>query len=175
MEKTRVVVDFHIYGDKLIPQLITEKLNITPTRQWLKGDAITGRGKQPVRDKKSSSEERPRSPVKLTGKDLKYLELNPHLVRTRTGAVRRFNNWEISTGYEESNDINIQLTRIFDLLKNKVSVLNELRDAYNLQFRIDVVVIVENGEKPAMYFDHWFIDFVHEIEAEVDIDLYIYS
>ncbi|MDT3427571.1 hypothetical protein J2Z22_003134 [Paenibacillus forsythiae] len=36
-------------------------------------------------------------------------------------------------------------------------------------------VCVENNVKPSMYFNHDFIEFVSEINAEFYIDLYIYS
>ena len=88
---------------------------------------------------------------------------------------RMFNHWEISTGYEESDDIDKQLIRIFDLLKDKIDILNQLRDQYSLEFRFDIVPIVEDDKKPAIYFEHWFIDFIHAINATVDIDLHVYS
>ena len=50
---------------------------------------------------------------------------------------RRFNHWEISTGYEESNNMKTQLIKIVDLLQEKIDILNQLRDQYDLEFFLD--------------------------------------
>jgi len=134
MDKTNVMVEFTMYGDKLIPDVVTRRLGITPTLQGIKGDVIEGRS-----------------------------------------FLRRSNIWQLSTGYEESFDINDQLVKIYDLLKSKVDILKELREQYNLEYFIYIVPQIVNNETPAMSLERWFIDFVHEIRADIEIDLYIYS
>jgi hypothetical protein len=37
------MVEFTIYGDKLVPQVITDRLGITPNEQWRKGEKVPGR------------------------------------------------------------------------------------------------------------------------------------
>ncbi len=140
MDKTNVMAEFLITGDKLIPGVVTQKLNITPIKTWTKGEEIK---------------------VRIPG--------------VENGARGRFNLWEVNTGYEESLNIDDQLLKIFDVLKSKVGVLNELREEYDLKYTICVVVNIENNDKPAMCFDHWFIDFTQALNATIDIDLYIYS
>ena len=88
---------------------------------------------------------------------------------------RRETCWTISTGYEESFDISQQLYKVVNLLTKKKNMLNQLKDQYKLEYLFSVVVKIENNEKPAMYFERDFIEFVNELEAEIDIDLYIYS
>ena len=93
MDKTKVMVEFSISGDKLNPEIVTARLGIMPSRSWLKGDIIEGKH---------------------------YL--------------RRASNWVISTEYEETLIIENQLIKIYDLLKDKIEILNELRIEYNLEY-----------------------------------------
>lgn len=46
---------------------------------------------------------------------------------------------------------------------------------YNVTYRIDIVINIENSEKPAIFLDTRIIDFTHSINEEIDFDLYIYS
>lgn len=88
---------------------------------------------------------------------------------------RSYSCWAISTGYEESLDVNIQLARIIEILKAKMSDLIELKSLYNLDYRLDVVINIENNEKPAIYLNSDVIEFAYKISAEFDFDLYIFS
>ncbi|NEZ45417.1 DUF4279 domain-containing protein [Paenibacillus alvei] len=40
MDKSNVKVEFSIYGDKFDPNIITNTMQITPTRSWIKGEVI---------------------------------------------------------------------------------------------------------------------------------------
>lgn len=90
-----------------------------------------------------------------------------------TSKVRKDNCWYLCTQYEHSYDVNEQLTKILDRIKDKTKVLKDLRELYNLSYKIGIVINVENKETPAMYLDSETIDFAHEIGAEFDFDLYV--
>ncbi len=92
-----------------------------------------------------------------------------------THESNKLTTWLVSTGYEESKDINDQLVKIYDLFKDKLHVLNNIRREYSVDFGICIVIKIENEETPAMIINHWLIDFAHEIKAEIEFDLYIYS
>ena len=49
-------------------------------------------------------------------------------------------------------------------------MLKQLKDQYKLECLFSVVVKIENNEKPSMYFERDFIEFVNELEAEIDIE-----
>lgn len=83
--------------------------------------------------------------------------------------------WTLSTGYEVSMDINIQLTKIIDKLYSKWNKLLELSQKINVSYMIDIVVNIENGETPIIYFNSRNIEFAHAIGSEIGLDLYIYS
>ncbi|ELI7922609.1 DUF4279 domain-containing protein [Yersinia enterocolitica] len=84
-------------------------------------------------------------------------------------------SWKISTEDEESYDINVQLDKLIALLKDKKSELQNIKNTYGVNFIFVFVVKIENGEKPGMRFDVEKIKFISDINAEIDIDLYIYS
>ena len=134
MDKTNVMVEFEIYGDKFDPNTITEMLGITPTETRIKGEP--GRFKH---------------------------------------AINKYTTWQFDTGYKESYDINDQLKEIYDIFKGKIHILNNIRKEYAIEFGICIVINIENDEKPAMGLEHWVIDFLHEIHAEVGFDIYDYS
>lgn len=88
--------------------------------------------------------------------------------------TRKETNWSISTGYEPSLDIDEQIKKIKKVLENKVDILKKIRSKYNLEYLFIIVVKVENTQKPTMYFNSDFIEFVHSIEAEFYLDMYIH-
>ncbi|MDF2884616.1 MAG: hypothetical protein K0R54_5185 [Clostridiaceae bacterium] len=134
MDKTNVMVEFIMSGDKLDSNGVTEKLKIKPSKSWKKGEDIEGR------------------------------------------KIKRIDNcWIINTNYKETYDINEQLFKIVKLLKDKKNILKELTNVYELEYFFEIVINVENNETPAIYFNKEFIKFTNDIEAEFEIDMYIYS
>lgn len=84
-------------------------------------------------------------------------------------------SWSICTEKEESYDINEQTENLLCLFKNKVDVLGEIKKIYDITFLFSVLIEIENGEKPAIYWTAETNRFLGEIGAESSIDLYIYS
>ncbi|HGH7174231.1 TPA: DUF4279 domain-containing protein [Bacillus wiedmannii] len=97
---------------------------------------------------------------------------NPNLVSTKT-LYRKETDWTLSTGYQESYDINNQLHVILKSLEEKTEQLKQLKKKYDLEFLFMVVIQVENNESPAMYLQKNIIDFASSIQAEIHFDLYI--
>ncbi|HDR8180967.1 TPA: DUF4279 domain-containing protein [Bacillus cereus] len=97
---------------------------------------------------------------------------NPNLVSTKT-LYRKETDWTISTGYQESYDINNQLNVILKSLEGKTEQLKHLKKKYSLEFLFMVVIQVANNESPAMYLQKNIIDFASSIQAEIHFDLYI--
>lgn len=90
-------------------------------------------------------------------------------------SIRNFSCWSIKTGYEESIDINNQLVKIINKIKDKKNELVELKNQNKFYYKIQVVIKIENNEKPAIYLNRDIIGFLNDIKAELDFDLYIYS
>ncbi|MCU4988765.1 DUF4279 domain-containing protein [Bacillus cereus] len=98
---------------------------------------------------------------------------NPNLVSTKI-IYRKETDWTLSTGYQESYDINNQLHVILKSLEGKTEQLKHLKKKYSLEFLFMVVIQVENNESPAMYLQKDILDFASSIQAEIHFDLYMY-
>lgn len=72
---------------------------------------------------------------------------NPNLVSTKT-LYREETAWTLSTGYQQSYDINNQLHVILKSLEGKTEQLKHLKQKYSLEFLLMVVIQVENNESP---------------------------
>jgi Domain of unknown function (DUF4279) len=99
---------------------------------------------------------------------------NPNVISTET-RFRIETNWELSTGYQESYDINEQLYFILNQINHKTQELNLLRSKYDISYLFMVVIKVENNESPAMHLESSLIKFASSINAEIAFDLYINS
>ncbi|CAM2813992.1 DUF4279 domain-containing protein [Paenibacillus sediminis] len=109
------------------------------------------------------------------------LNIQPHMSWQKgdsvegKSTVRNKTCWRFSTGYQESLDINDQLSVIIERFQGESEKLIELIKAHNLEILVSIVINIEENQKPAMNFNKETISFIHQIGAEVDIDLYIYS
>lgn len=83
--------------------------------------------------------------------------------------------WIVSTEYEESLDINIQLSKLVAMIQNKKEALIDLGKVYDVKYVFEFVIKVRNNQTPAMYFEREFLDFVNDIHAVLDIDMYVSS
>lgn len=92
----------------------------------------------------------------------------------RPNIVRKYSCWIIGTEYEESCDINVQLKKVLKKISERKRELIDLREKLDLQYRLDVVINIENNEKPAIYLNSDVIEFANDIKAEFDFDLYIF-
>lgn len=91
----------------------------------------------------------------------------------KTGKKRAYTAWIYSTGYEETLDINTQIKKIESLFLTRTDTLCDLKKQYNLDFSIDIVIVIEDKEPPAIYLDHSIINFAAGINARFDFDTYV--
>ena len=142
---TRIAVGFSMTGDQLDIPTVTNKLGIMPTKSWLKGDV---KGSQWI-----------------SRGILKYKD-------KKAPPTHQTSYWRISTQDEESLDVDIQFTKIYAQLKDKIEALVELRETYQLEYTIFIVVYMSQGQAPAFGLSLSSIDFIHSIGATLDVDLY---
>ncbi|CEG27160.1 DUF4279 domain-containing protein [Bacillus sp. B-jedd] len=103
--------------------------------------------------------------------DLIVRPYNPNVITTKP-IYRKETVWDLSTGYQESWDVKNQMDQILEPLKDKAPIINQLKAEYNLECKLFIVIIVENGKTPAFYLNNEQIEFANSIKAEFDIDLY---
>ncbi|MFD1738714.1 DUF4279 domain-containing protein [Bacillus salitolerans] len=133
VDRTKVRVYFSLFGDTFPLDYVTEKLGITPSHTYRKGDVIPNRS---------------------------------------TTLFRKETSWDLDTGYQESLDVNEQLQQIITQLRNKVSIISEIKKIYSVECKFFIVVEIEEGNTPGLYLDRDIINFASNIEAEFVIDLY---
>ncbi|MCS1350906.1 DUF4279 domain-containing protein [Mechercharimyces sp. CAU 1602] len=85
---------------------------------------------------------------------------------------RKETNWSVSTGYENSFDLNEQLGKIANLIGDRTSDLISLKEQYDLEFNFFIVIKIVDGRCPAIYLGKDIIELANEIKAEFDIDIY---
>jgi hypothetical protein len=95
----------------------------------------------------------------------------PNVVLTKT-QFRQETAWELGTDYQESYDVKKQMDQIIRPLKNKTTIINQLKRKYKLECDFSIVIIMENGDTPSLHLDNEQIEFANSIKAEFDIDLY---
>jgi hypothetical protein len=134
MDTTTIDIHFSIEGEDFDPEIMTQKLGITPYLAWKKG--------------------------------------NMNILSRKT-----FPNsfWEIHLGEEPSNDIENQLRKIFELLKDKKVILIKIRDEFRVEYTFALVIYIVDQQTPGMFLERWFLDFVNELKAEIDFDTYVIS
>ncbi len=93
----------------------------------------------------------------------------------RLSNIMKYTYWAVETGDDVSYDIDIQLLKIYELLKDKKTILKDIRRELNVEYSVVVVIKVENDEFPAMALHSWIIDFAHDINSEIEFDFYYYT
>lgn len=81
--------------------------------------------------------------------------------------------WEVSTDYEVSLDINDQLRKIVNLLKDKKDVIVDLQNSLGLECKFQLVIMIRNEQTPACYLEKEMIHFASSINAFFDFDMYV--
>lgn len=87
-------------------------------------------------------------------------------------SYRKETAWELSSDYQESCDVKEQMDQVMEPLKNQAFIINQIKEDYKLECKFFIVIIMKNGDTPALYLDSEQIEFANGIKAEFDIDLY---
>ncbi|MCR8842638.1 DUF4279 domain-containing protein [Paenibacillus sp. SC116] len=85
---------------------------------------------------------------------------------------RKETAWDLGMDYEESLDVDDQLSKIINVLSDKREVIVEIQNRFCVECKLFIVIIVEEGLTPVLFLNKRAIDFAHAIHAEIDIDLY---
>ena len=91
-----------------------------------------------------------------------------------TDMVHNETCWEWNTGYEESLEVDNQISQIIGKFECKLDRLDALKVRFDLEYKLSVVINVQNDEKPAIYLSRETVKFISRIESDFDCDLYIY-
>lgn len=81
-------------------------------------------------------------------------------------------SWSLETGFEDSFDINVQLSKLLKDMRIKQDILNEIMIKFNLNIIISIVIYCSKEGSPAIYLEKETIQFLSQIDAMIDIDIY---
>ena len=103
-----------------------------------------------------------------------FLNIAEYKIRSKDSfPIKEFakDYWSIDTGYEQSEDINIQIKKIYNKIKAKSEEINKLKNI--LCSEVGFVITVkqkEDGILPAIYFEREIIRFAATIGADINLD-----
>lgn len=74
-----------------------------------------------------------------------------------------------------SYDINEHLYYLLETFQNKSDKILFLKEKYNLKATICICIEILGTQSPTVYFEQDILNFIHSIQAEIDIDLYAFK
>ncbi len=83
-------------------------------------------------------------------------------------------SWKYGTEYEETLDAEEQIKKVVTPFLSKIEELNYIRTHYDCVFCLEQVQEIYNEEKPGIFYNVDVIKFCAQIEAAIDVDIYIY-
>lgn len=94
-------------------------------------------------------------------------------------ATLEYSGWKLSTEkgkeyLEVGNLINEIIGKLFD----KIEVINELKNEFNLYSVLEIVMDIDTNEEqftPSLCFDLKTIEFLHRTQTEIDVDIYRFN
>ena len=111
----------------------------------------------------------------------KELDIEPTEIKKKGELLPNKKNWNIETswsfmtGIEKSLDVRIQLCKLMDIFYKKIDKLKEICLYFNTKVFVSILIIVKNQQTPSLHFGKEEILFFNEINAELDIDIYIHD
>lgn len=107
------------------------------------------------------------------------LKVSPTIVRKKGEPIRNTGrkildtSWSYSTNVVESLFLDEEIEKIVNLFSPKMDMLCELKKKYGLEFRIDVVAVIEDDRPPSMLINAEAVQFAAKLGASIDIDTYV--
>lgn len=90
-----------------------------------------------------------------------------------TQILRKHSGWVWAMPREESLDLGKQIAALLEQLGPFVSRINEVRHELGLGAEISCAIYIE-GQTPAVHFDRSVMSLASQLEAEIDLDIYVY-
>lgn len=107
------------------------------------------------------------------------LKITPKLIWRKGDKIgernlfRQENCWVFGTNYEVSLDIDEQLSSLLEVLQPCKRKLIQLKEELKIEYGLEVVINIVQGQTPAMYLGKDIIKFCNDIGVTIDVDLYV--
>lgn len=96
--------------------------------------------------------------------------LKDELISPKARIRYQQNGWRLRSQLESSNDLGEHFRAVLEQLKQGWQPLIELCSIYETEF---CGVIYTSGDRPAIHFDREILTAVLQLNAEIDVDLYV--
>lgn len=94
--------------------------------------------------------------------------------KRKNGTAYDFALWEFGRCDQYDVYVENQMLETIAPLTNKINLLNEIRDSYDVTFTLEVVpTVYADNSSPCLAPSMTIIDFCHATRTEMDIDLYV--
>ena len=92
------------------------------------------------------------------------------LIHPKGTIKRKHNGWVIESNLSKDNEIEDHIKSLFEELRPVWGVLQEISNNYDLEISC---VVYTDGEVPSIHLDQEIINKSQQINAEIDVDLYV--
>lgn len=92
----------------------------------------------------------------------------------RNGSKYLFSDWSAEKSAVGRLDVEEQCIDTIKNLKNKVSLLKDIKEQYDVHYVIMIVPSIYGEEKPLISFNEEIIEFCHLTGTTIEVDMYVY-
>lgn len=95
-------------------------------------------------------------------------------IRKNKGSKYLFSDWSAEKSTVGRLDVEAQCMDTIKNLKNKISLLKEIKEQYDVHYVIMIVPSIYGEEKPLMSFNEEIIEFCYLTGTTIEVDMYVY-
>lgn len=92
----------------------------------------------------------------------------------KDGSKYLFSNWSAEKSTVDRLDVEAQCMDTIKNLKNKISLLKEIKEQYDVHYVMMIVPSIYGEEKSIMGFNEEIIEFCYLTGTTIEIDMYVY-
>ena len=115
------------------------------------------------------------TPTDLWNKGDEIPQRNGLIRKNNIVPLRKESTWEYSTEFVKTVFLNEVSEIIINKFSSKIPEISKYVQKKGLDVKIDIVVEIADNQAPALTFGRNFIEFANQLEAEIEIDLYLIS
>lgn len=95
------------------------------------------------------------------------------LIHPRLVIKHKENGWRIDTGDKHGIDLSLYISEILERIKPVYSRIKKLVDEKRVEVELCCVLRMYSQSTPSIYITPDIIKYIHELNATIDIDMYI--
>ncbi|WP_391117115.1 DUF4279 domain-containing protein [Psychrobacillus sp. L3] len=92
----------------------------------------------------------------------------------KNGSKYLFSDWSAEKSNVGRLDVEAQCMDTIKNLKNKILLLKEIKEQYNVHYVIMIVPSIYGEEKPLMSFNEEIIEFCYLTGTTIEVDMYVF-